>query len=142
MTSPAPTQKEKLFTFNVDGAARGNPGPAACAAIMLCDKTVLFEEGVFLGPATNNHAEYRGLILALELAQKHNVRRLEILTDSELVAKQIMGEYRVKHPELLPLYKKATELIKSFEFFAIYHIRREENRDADRLCNQILDRHA
>lgn len=125
---------------HVDGASRGNPGPAAYAVIITSSEGVrLASLSEFLGKTTNNFAEYQGLLAALAYAMKHGQRRLRVLTDSELMARQINGMYRVKSADLRPLYDEARRRISQLEAFSITHVRREENRDADRLANQTLD---
>jgi ribonuclease HI len=124
----------------VDGAARGNPGPAACAAI-LKDATgeVLLRRGRRLGQRTNNEAEYEGVLLALELAHRLGARELQVHMDSELVARQLEGRYRVKAPHLIPLYRRVREWVARFDSVRWVHVPREENREADRIVNDVLD---
>jgi len=128
------------FRAAVDGGARGNPGPAAWGVAVLDDDGSCVEtHSGTLGRATNNVAEYRALIAALRLARDRGVDEVRIQGDSELIVKQILGQYRVKHPDLKPLYREAAELIAGFRKFEIRHVRREDNREADRLVNQALD---
>jgi ribonuclease HI len=124
----------------VDGGARGNPGPAGYG--------VLLEDGEgrvvrrcwgFLDSATNNVAEYNGLILALEQALELGARRLEVRTDSELIQRQITGAYKVRQPHLRELYGRVRRLIDQLEGFRIEHVRREHNREADLLANRAMD---
>ena len=128
-----------VWTITTDGAARGNPGPAAIAYIIKRDgeKDVQYKE--CLGEATNNVAEYQALIRALEKARELGGKRLAIQSDSDLMVQQMNGQYKVKNPGLLALYEKARQLCKAFESVTFRHIRREENSRADRLCNQALD---
>lgn len=129
------------FRAAIDGGSRGNPGPAAWGVAVLDDSGDCAEEhSGFLGRATNNVAEYRALIAALRLAADRSAQTVEIQADSELVVRQIKGEYRVRHPDLKPMYLEAKRLIAGLPSFRIRHVRREENRQADRLVNQALDR--
>jgi len=124
-----------------DGAARGNPGPAG-AGVMLKTEAgeVLAAEGQFLGHTTNNVAEYKALLLGLERALELGVKRLEVRADSELLIKQLKGEYRVKNAGLRPLYEQALTLLRRFEDARLKHVRREHNVEADRLANEGIDR--
>jgi ribonuclease HI len=125
---------------HVDGGARGNPGPAAAAAVVSTpDGDVLDEASEFLGVATNNVAEYRGLLLGLATAKALGATEVEVVNDSELVAKQINGEYKVKHPAMRPLYLDAIEALRAFERWSIRSVPRAENAAADALVNQALD---
>jgi len=128
------------LVINTDGAARGNPGPAGIGAVIRReDGTVLAEISRFLGHATNNVAEYTALILALEKAAALGAAEVEVFTDSELMVKQIHGEYRVKNEGLKGLYQKVQELAAGFSSFRITHVPREENKEADRLANLGID---
>lgn len=127
-------------TINIDGGSRGNPGPASYAVVMKTSDGETIEDTGFLGQATNNVAEYTGLIKALELAKKHHLKTLQIYSDSELLVKQMSGEYRVKNEELKGLFDEANELKKKFSKVVISHVRREQNKRADELCNITLDR--
>jgi ribonuclease HI len=130
-----------LFRAAIDGGSRGNPGMAAWGvAVLDADGNCLEGHAGVLGRATNNVAEYRGLLEALGLAQEREAARVEILADSELVVRQVNGQYRVRHPDLKPLYAEAVRRISSFEQFKISHIPRERNKLADRLVNKALDR--
>lgn len=130
-------------TLFADGGSRGNPGPAASAAVLLDSAGETIEEvDAFLGTATNNVAEWNALLLGLLAAQKRGIRRLAIRLDSELVVKQLRGEYRVKHSGLQPLYQRARELLRGFEHVDIAHVRRDQNTLADRLVNRVLDQEA
>jgi len=124
-----------------DGGARGNPGPSGYG-VVIQDGTgaKLAEFSEYLGHQTNNYAEYRGVIAALEYAIEHGFPNLEVRSDSELVVNQIRGTYRVKNHELRELHAQATELIKKLGSFEIAHIRREQNTRADRLANHAMDR--
>jgi ribonuclease HI len=130
-------------TLFADGGSRGNPGPAASAAVLIAPEGELLEEvGEYLGTATNNVAEWTALLLGLAAASKRGVRRLHVRLDSELVVKQLRGEYRVKHAGLQPLYRKAMQLLRQFESVDVRHVPRAQNVLADRLVNQVLDHEA
>lgn len=125
---------------NVDGAARGNPGPAGIG-IVLSDPegNIVKEIAEPLGIATNNVAEYRALIRALEEAGGLGCSRIKVFTDSELMARQINGQYRVKTEHLLPLYERAMLLLRCFDTASVTHVRREKNKHADKLSNLGAD---
>ena len=125
----------------IDGGARGNPGPAAAGVVIrnAQNKTTLFEAGYFLGTMTNNSAEYQGLIRGIEQTLPLDVSRANIYCDSELIVKQITGEYRVKSAGLQPLHEKAQRLLLQLESWQIKHLPREENKRADQLVNMALD---
>lgn len=127
------------FLIHTDGAARGNPGPAAYAVVVQRPGDDDVEEMGPLGKTTNNIAEYTALVKALELAHKLGGKRLTIQADSELMVQQMNGVYKVKNAGLLPLYEKARDLVENFERVNIRHIRREQNKRADALCNEVLD---
>jgi ribonuclease HI len=127
------------WQIHIDGAARGNPGPAAFAFIIQKQGSPAIEENGLLGTTTNNMAEYTALLKALERAAELGGKRLIVYSDSELLVKQMNGEYRVKNPDLRVLYDRAKELIEQFEHVTIRHVRREQNSRADELCNQALD---
>jgi ribonuclease HI len=125
---------------HVDGGARGNPGPAAAAAVATTPEgDELAERSAYLGQATNNVAEYRALLLGLELARELGAREVEVVNDSELVARQIGGEYKVKHAGLRPLYLDAMRALRDFDGWSVRSVRREENLRADELVNETLD---
>jgi len=123
----------------IDGAARGNPGPAGYGVYMKKDDEVIEVSG-YLGTTTNNVAEYAGLIDALTLAATEGAREVEIISDSELLVKQMLGQYRVKHPNLVPLHAQAKVLVRKFARVSIRHTLRAGNKDADRLANRAVDR--
>ena len=127
------------FTLNIDGAARGNPGPAGAGVVIRAGGKIFEEFGEYLGETTNNQAEYRALVLALRQARQWGVREVEVLSDSELLVKQMIGEYRVKNPELKILYQEAVDLKRGFERFSIRHVPRAENAAADRMANRAID---
>jgi ribonuclease HI len=126
-------------TIHIDGGSRGNPGAAAYAVVLTRDGADPLEEAQTIGTATNNVAEYTGLIRGLELAAARGVRRLEVLSDSELLVKQMNGEYRVKNAELQDLHRQASEIRRQFDAVTLAHVRREQNKRADFLCNEALD---
>lgn len=128
-----------MWTLEVDGASRGNPGPAAAGIVIRANGHAILEEGVRLGECTNNQAEYRALLLGLERARELGIRRLVVYTDSELLANQIAGRWKVKHPELAALHSEALELMGHFEQIDIRHVARGMNRRADQLANWALD---
>jgi ribonuclease HI len=124
----------------IDGGARGNPGPAGYGVhIQSADGSVLHQLHGALGIATNNVAEYNGLLAALQWAVSNNVPRLHIRADSELLVKQMRGEYRVKHPGLQPLHARARLLAAKLDHVKFEHVRRESNKEADRLSNLGMD---
>jgi ribonuclease HI len=129
------------LTVHVDGGARGNPGPAAAAAVLRGDG-VADEASELLGIATNNVAEYRGLLLGLRRARELGATEVEVINDSELVAKQVNGTYKVKHPDMKPLHAQAMEALSAFGSWSIRSVPRAQNADADRLVNDALDQGA
>ncbi|MBV9263066.1 MAG: ribonuclease HI family protein [Candidatus Eremiobacteraeota bacterium] len=130
-------------TLFADGGSRGNPGPAASAAILFGPAGEPIEEiGSFLGVATNNVAEWTALVLGLEAAMRRGIRRLKVRLDSELVVRQLRGEYRVKHAGLQPLYRRGVALLEHFDQVDVQHVARKENAAADRLVNHVLDQEA
>jgi ribonuclease HI len=125
---------------NVDGGARGNPGPAAVAAVARdAEGGVLEERGEKIGRATNNVAEYRAVLLGIERAAALGATELELVGDSELVVRQVKGEYKVKDAALRELHTAVRRALADFESWSIRHVRREQNADADRLVNEVLD---
>ena len=127
-------------TVNVDGGARGNPGPAAIGAVVSIDGgEVLLSRGEAIGRATNNVAEYRALLLGIELARELGAREVELVGDSELIVKQVKGEYRVKDAGLRELHAEVARALRDFERWSIRHVRREQNAAADALVNDTLD---
>lgn len=136
-----PDRPTNFHTAKVDGASRGNPGPASYAVIMRKpDGSAELEIGKYIGRTTNNVAEYYGLIAALDYAASHGIARLRIESDSELLVRQMQGRYKVKSPDLKPLHERAQKLARELAFFAIGHIAREFNSEADALANLALDR--
>ncbi len=128
------------WTAYIDGGSRGNPGPAAAGVEFTDDRQkIVFAGGFFLGRLTNNQAEYRALLTALDLLARANAKSIEIVSDSELLVRQITGQYRVKSPDLRPLFMEAQPRLAAFIHWAIRHVLREENARADRLANQAMD---
>ena len=126
--------------MHVDGGARGNPGPAAAAAVLSTPEgDVLDEAHEVLGRATNNVAEYRGLLLGLERARALGATEVDVVNDSELVAKQVTGAYRVKHPDMQPLHAAAMAALEPFERWTVRSVPRAQNARADALVNAALD---
>jgi ribonuclease HI len=130
-----------LLTIHTDGAARGNPGPAAYAYVIARDGLPPIEEAGLLGETTNNQAEYTALVRALEHALDLGTEfRVVVHSDSELMVKQLNGEYRVKNEDLRPLYEEADQLRRQFAGGVTFvHVRRGQNQRADELCNEVLD---
>ncbi|HXQ89004.1 MAG TPA: ribonuclease HI family protein [Solirubrobacterales bacterium] len=125
---------------NVDGGARGNPGPAAIGVVVRDgDGAVLEEVGEKIGEATNNVAEYRALLRGIELAAAHGAGELELIGDSELVVRQVEGRYKVKNAGMKDLHAEVKKALAGFDSWSIRHVRRAENADADRLVNEALD---
>ena len=137
------TATEPDLHFHIDGASRGNPGEAAFGVHVTTpagdEVAALYG---YLGRASNNVAEYQALLHALRYAIGRGAKRLRIFSDSELVVKQMSGQYRVKHPDMQTLHREAQALRRRFERVDIAHVRREQNKDADRLANQALDERA
>jgi ribonuclease HI len=138
--APAPRATAATIKANIDGGARGNPGPSAYGVVVRNAKgEVIAELSDYLGNQTNNYAEYSGLLAALEFAVRENHLSFKVFSDSELLVKQMKGQYRVKSPGLLQLYERARTLVRKLEHFSIEHVLREYNREADALVNQVLD---
>lgn len=128
------------LVVHVDGGARGNPGPAAIAAVVSTPGGEIVEEhGERIGEATNNVAEYRALLLGLDRARARGAREVELVGDSELVARQVRGEYKVKDEALKALHAKVVKALADFDSWSIRSVPREENAEADRLVNVALD---
>lgn len=129
-----------FFQLFTDGAARGNPGPASIGAVLKdTSGEIIAEISEYLGETTNNQAEYKALLAGLQKALELSIKKLEVFLDSELVVKQIRGEYKVKHPDLIPLHTETKSLIRKFPEITISHVRREKNKEADALANLALD---
>jgi ribonuclease HI len=128
------------LVVHVDGGARGNPGPAAVGVVLSTpDGEVVDEASAVIGQATNNVAEYRGLLLGLERARALGATEVDVVNDSELVARQVSGVYRVKHSDMKPLHRQALAALDSFERWSIRSVPREQNARADELVNRALD---
>jgi len=141
--SPAASQHPKSgwITAHCDGGARGNPGPAGYGAeVTDAQGNVIAELSEFLGIRTNNYAEYSGLLASLQYALDHGHSRLKVISDSELMVKQIQGKYKVNSPDLKPLWQEAKNRIAKLEAFEITHALRHKNKAADALANQAMDR--
>ena len=141
--APTPTRSASSVTLlaHCDGGARGNPGPAGYGAVIAQeDGAVLAELSEFLGFKTNNFAEYSGLLGVLQWAIDHKYTRLKVVSDSELMVKQIQGKYKVNSPDLRPLYEEAKRRITHLDLFNISHALRHKNKTADRLANEAMDR--
>ena len=128
------------LVVHVDGGARGNPGPAAAGVVLSTPEgDVVDEASAAIGQATNNVAEYRGLLAGLERARTLGATEVEVVNDSELIARQVNGAYRVKHADLKPLHRQALAALDGFEHWSIRSVPREQNTRADALVNQALD---
>ena len=128
------------LVVHVDGGSRGNPGPAAAGAVLSTPEGETVErEGELLGIATNNVAEYRALILGARRARELGATEVEIVNDSELIAKQVNGQYKVKHADMKPLYAEALDALRGFDRWVVRTVRREQNAEADALVNETLD---
>jgi acyl dehydratase len=128
------------YTANIDGAARGNPGPASYGVVLRRpDGTPLASLGKYIGRHTNNVAEYYALIAALDYAAANGIKRLRVQSDSQLIVNQIKGLYKVKHPDLRPLHERAKKMAATLDAFAIQYVPREQNREADAAANTALD---
>jgi probable phosphoglycerate mutase len=129
-----------VHVANIDGASRGNPGPASYAVVLRDPQgKIVLELAKNIGRETNNVAEYFALLAALDYAMSHNISALRIRSDSELLVRQMQGRYKVKSADLKPLHERAAKLARQLQYFAIEHVRRELNRDADALANVALD---
>jgi ribonuclease HI len=138
--SPTSRDAPKRLVVNVDGGARGNPGPAAIGAVLTTPGgEVLERHGERIGKATNNVAEYRALLLGLERASERGAREVEVVGDSELVVRQVQGDYKVKDEALKGMYAKVVKALAGFDRWSIRHVRREDNEAADSLVNATLD---
>jgi ribonuclease HI len=138
--APPEAKSVAAYQANIDGGSRGNPGPAAYGVVIRDGSgEIVARLKKYIGQNTNNVAEYFGLIAALDYAQAHGVRALRVESDSELLVKQMRGQYKVKSGDLRPLYERARKMSQAFESFRIDHVYREQNRDADALVNQALD---
>jgi ribonuclease HI len=128
------------YRVNIDGGSRGNPGPAAYGVLIRDGRgEIVAKLKKYIGRFSNNVAEYYGLIAAMDYAQSHGIRALRIESDSELMVKQMHGQYKVKSTDLQPLFERARKMSQAFESFRIDHVYREQNREADALANEALD---
>lgn len=129
------------FTAHIDGGARGNPGPSGYGVVIHNPSgQKVAELSEYLGHRTNNYAEYQGLLAVLRYAVTNNLKALKVVSDSELMVRQMKGIYKVKHPDLRKFYEEAQQMVRQLEHFEIRHALREHNRDADRLANEAMDR--
>jgi ribonuclease HI len=137
---PAPEAKPLAWRANIDGGSRGNPGPASYG-VMIRDPRgeVVARLKKYIGRTTNNVAEYYGLIAALDYAQSNSIKALRVESDSELLVKQMQGQYKVKSADLKPLYERAKKMSQAIPTFRIDHVYREQNREADLLANEAMD---
>ncbi len=139
-TASEPKPTTAAYRANIDGGSRGNPGPASYGVVIRDGKgEVIAKLKKYIGRMTNNVAEYYGLIAALDYAQTHGVRALRVESDSELLVKQMRGQYKVKSEDLRPLFERAKKMSQMFDSFRIEHVYREQNREADALANEALD---
>jgi ribonuclease HI len=138
--APEPKPAAAAYRANIDGGSRGNPGPAAYGVVIRDGSGELVAKlKKYIGRMSNNVAEYYGLIAALDYAQSHKMRALRIESDSELLVKQMRGQYKVKSADLQPLFERAKKMTQGFDSFRIDHVYREQNREADALANEALD---
>ena len=139
----APPGADDVLHIHIDGGCRGNPGDAGFGVHVTSaggdEVAALYG---YLGPATNNVAEYQALLHGLRYALGRGARRLKVFSDSELVVRQISGAYKVKHPSMVPLHREARELMRRFDEVSVSHVRREQNKEADALANRALDEKA
>jgi ribonuclease HI len=138
---PAQAPPDHYLIAHIDGGSRGNPGPSGYG-VVITDQAGRKVAGLgeYLGHQTNNYAEYHGLLAALDYALAHGHRALKVVGDSELLVKQIRGEYKVKSPALQELYQRARQMIAQLDWFSIQHVLREKNLEADRLANAAMDK--
>lgn len=137
-----PASSQPDLVIHIDGGSRGNPGEAGFGVFVESSDGSTTELYGYLGRASNNVAEYQALIHALRHALSRGARTIRIHSDSELVVRQMSGEYKVKHPDMIPLHREASALMRRLERATLTHVRREQNREADRLANQALDERA
>jgi ribonuclease HI len=137
---PPPEAKPLAWRANIDGGSRGNPGPASYGVVIRDPRgEVVARLKKYIGRTTNNVAEYYGLIAALDYAHSNSIRALRVESDSELLVKQMRGQYKVKSADLKPLYERATKMAQAIPAFRIDHVYREQNREADLLANEAMD---
>ena len=136
-----PSRRMMRVSLYCDGASRGNPGPSGAGVVLLDEKgEQIFELSRYLDKGTNNEAEYRALVRGLEAAADLDVKRIEIFLDSELVVRQLSGKYKVRNARLRSLFDQAVSILQQFDDYAIFHVGRELNQQADRLANEAIDR--
>jgi ribonuclease HI len=139
-SEPDAKPRVAAFQANIDGGSRGNPGPASYGVVVRNERgEIVAKLKKYIGRMTNNVAEYYGLIAALDYAQSSGVRALRVESDSELLVRQMRGHYKVKSPDLRPLFERAKKMSQTFESFRIDHVYREQNSEADALANEALD---
>ena len=138
-----PSSSPEAVIANIDGGARGNPGPAAYGVVVRNSKgEVLAELSDYLGLQTNNYAEYSGLLAALDYAVRQGYKSFKIFSDSELLVRQMQGRYKVNNLALQELFARAQSMVRKLDRFSIEHVLRERNKEADRLVNRVLDERA
>jgi ribonuclease HI len=138
--APEPKPAAAAYRANIDGGSRGNPGPASYGVVIRDPRgEIIAKLKKYIGRMTNNVAEYYGLIAALDYAQSKGIRALRIESDSELLVKQMRGQYKVKSDDLRPLFERAKKMSQALESFRIDHVYREQNKEADALANQAMD---
>lgn len=136
-----PPEETTCYLLQFDGGANPNPGPASSGAILYSpDRRPIVERGVFHQRATNNLAEYGGLLTGLQLCLSNQVRHIVVEGDSQLVVRQLTGQYKVRDPALLPHYQRIKQMVRMFEYVAIRHVYREDNTEADRITKDVLRR--
>jgi len=139
-SEPDSRPRAAAFQANIDGGSRGNPGPASYGVVIRNERgEIVAKLKKYIGRMTNNVAEYYALIAALDYAQSNGVRALRVESDSELLVRQMRGHYKVKSPDLRPLFERAKKMSQPFESFRIDHVYREQNSEADALANEALD---
>jgi ribonuclease HI len=137
---PAPEAKPLAWRANIDGGSRGNPGPASYGVVIRDPRgEIVARLKKYIGRTTNNVAEYYGLIAALDYAQSNSIKALRVESDSELLVKQMQGQYKVKSADLKPLYERAKKMSQAIPAFRIDHVYRQQNREADLLANEAMD---
>jgi len=137
---PAPEAKPLAWRANIDGGSRGNPGPASYGVVIRDPRgEIAARLKKYIGRTTNNVAEYYGLIAALDYVQSNSIKALRVESDSELLVKQMQGQYKVKSADLKPLYERAKKMSQAIPAFRIDHVYREQNREADLLANEAMD---
>src|SRR6202049_2908942 len=139
-SEPDMRSRPAAYRANIDGGSRGNPGPASYGVVVRNERgEIVAKLKKYIGRMTNNVAEYYGLIAALDYAQSNGVRALRVESDSELLVRQMRGHYKLKSPDLRPLFERAKKMSQTFESFRIDHVYREQNSEADALANEALD---